>query len=612
MVWCLVTEREFRHAAKLDDSFNQRSLLILRDVPQLDSADVLKDAAVSKFIDITLPPSSQDSSNPTAQSSILPQQNDWAKQKLSNLKAEMKELITKVEHHQLPWEPSVGIDPLTNAQHAAYIDTICGTFEDFARTSINNLASSMDMTTLDLTSKALLRDLRFQQNIVRARAEVHIGRSDLLENLIQHIFNSLQPSHQCNPEPCKTSTSEATTPLELLNVSTQNAGDTCSQKANKPLFLRGSSGVGKTSLMARTTQLVWERFACFEDASTQDDIRHNSNISKVYREHILSPMETTRPTILLYRLIGTSPQTTSLRLLVRSLTEQLQILTCPSKDSHGNLIPANTTKMPALDHGDNTDTDQTVCDNKFSGATASLAASLSSFHRALTHAALHHRIIILLDSLDQLSSLDATSTAITKLFPNPLPSNVAVIASVLDKTPIYQALEQTSSFASCFCEVPSIDASLSERIVMSYLHREGRKLTSMQREIIVEACRVYQSPMYAHLAAVLASKWPSFADSTLITLKHSTESLVEQIFQKLEVAFGTKLVSSALAYISIARRGLSVDEIEHVLSCDDVVLNAVFENWTPPVRRLPPLLWSRIYRELVNVMVCMLRPQRLS
>ena len=43
---------------------------------------------------------------------------------------------------------------------------------------------------------------------------------------------------------------------------------------------------------------------------------------------------------------------------------------------------------------------------------------------------------------------------------------------------------------------------------------------------------------------------------------------------------------------------LVANELEDILSCDDEVLNDVYEWWVPPVRRLPPLLWVRIQTDL--------------
>jgi hypothetical protein len=42
----------------------------------------------------------------------------------------------------------------------------------------------------------------------------------------------------------------------------------------------------------------------------------------------------------------------------------------------------------------------------------------------------------------------------------------------------------------------------------------------------------------------------------------------------------------------------SESELEDILSCDDLVLNDIFDKFVPPLRRFPPMLWARIKFEL--------------
>ena len=46
------------------------------------------------------------------------------------------------------------------------------------------------------------------------------------------------------------------------------------------------------------------------------------------------------------------------------------------------------------------------------------------------------------------------------------------------------------------------------------------------------------------------------------------------------------------------RSGLTDTELEDILSCDEEVLNDVYQYWEPPVRRLPPLLLVRVKADL--------------
>lgn len=58
------------------------------------------------------------------------------------------------------------------------------------------------------------------------------------------------------------------------------------------------------------------------------------------------------------------------------------------------------------------------------------------------------------------------------------------------------------------------------------------------------------------------------------------------------------MVSHALSYITAARTGLSDSELEDLISLDDKVLDDIYQYHLPPVRRIPPLLWSRIRSDL--------------
>ena len=63
---------------------------------------------------------------------------------------------------------------------------------------------------------------------------------------------------------------------------------------------------------------------------------------------------------------------------------------------------------------------------------------------------------------------------------------------------------------------------------------------------------------------------------------------------------GRILVFHALAYITAAKSGLSESELEDLISLDDKVLDDVYQYHLPPVRRIPPLLLTRIRNDLPN------------
>ena len=64
-----------------------------------------------------------------------------------------------------------------------------------------------------------------------------------------------------------------------------------------------------------------------------------------------------------------------------------------------------------------------------------------------------------------------------------------------------------------------------------------------------------------------------------------------------------QIIENIYFSLSTARMGLTVLEIEDILSLSDEVLNDVYQYWTPPLRRLPPLLWIRIKNDIEEYVV---------
>ena len=81
------------------------------------------------------------------------------------------------------------------------------------------------------------------------------------------------------------------------------------------------------------------------------------------------------------------------------------------------------------------------------------------------------------------------------------------------------------------------------------------------------------------------------------------KNVIHDFLDQVERRHGKILVCQALAYITASKNGLTEPELEDVLSLDDEVLNDVYQYWTPPVRRLPPLLWIRIRSDVGDYLI---------
>lgn len=90
----------------------------------------------------------------------------------------------------------------------------------------------------------------------------------------------------------------------------------------------------------------------------------------------------------------------------------------------------------------------------------------------------------------------------------------------------------------------------------------------------------------------------SGAGGAICLLSLTIEDAINQLFARLELQHGQLLTKHSLSYITAARTGICENELEDVLSLDDTVLDDVFQYHLPPVRRIPPLLWTRIRNDL--------------
>ena len=69
---------------------------------------------------------------------------------------------------------------------------------------------------------------------------------------------------------------------------------------------------------------------------------------------------------------------------------------------------------------------------------------------------------------------------------------------------------------------------------------------------------------------------------------------ISLLFQKVEEKHGWLLAAHCLAFLTASKHGLSESEMEDLVSLDDEVLADLYQHHLPPVRRVPPLLWSRL------------------
>lgn len=128
-------------------------------------------------------------------------------------------------------------------------------------------------------------------------------------------------------------------------------------------------------------------------------------------------------------------------------------------------------------------------------------------------------------------------------------------------------------------------------LLQHMLALHGRTLGEEQCQVLLQALRRFprlQAPVAASILVQIVVDWPSYKPipSTLASSGdadpenaffdcRSVTALCCQLFQRIEERHGRHLVRAALAYITLARFGVSESELFELLSLSDDVLAEV-------------------------------------
>uniref|UniRef100_A0A1I8JC45 NACHT domain-containing protein n=1 Tax=Macrostomum lignano TaxID=282301 RepID=A0A1I8JC45_9PLAT len=306
--------------------------------------------------------------------------------------------------------------------------------------------------------------------------------------------------------------------------------------SRRPLVIHGCSGCGKTSVLARAGNLARQWLPETERDSA----------------------------LVLVRFLGTSPATSSIRQTLKSLCEQMVVFMGQSESEMLQYVDDFRELVEAF------------------------------YQIAETLAQQGRRILIFLDSVDQLDSSDGAYTM--NWMRNELPENVKLVLSTLpDMFGILDTCRLVlENDAACFVEVRALEPSLCSEIVRAMLESRGRCLTDPQWSVLRDAFQACSLPIYMNLLFNQALSWRSYTIVEPESIEASVRGAIFQLFRQLERQFGKLLVSHSLSYITASRSGLSEPELEDLLSLDEDVLGEIFEHHLPPFIRIPPLSWTRV------------------
>ncbi|KAK6631349.1 hypothetical protein RUM44_005875 [Polyplax serrata] len=308
----------------------------------------------------------------------------------------------------------------------------------------------------------------------------------------------------------------------------------------KPIVLYGEGGCGKTSLLAKAAGLTGSEW--FADV---------------------------KPVIVI-RFLGTTPDSSALTPTLMSICQQISYnYMLPYEDIPDDLVPLT-----------------------------------AHFKHLLTCASERQPLFVFLDSVDQLTGTqdsNKVSWLPTRLPPNcKLMVTCAAEAENPEVSKEYHLLRRMIDVDSQFIEVTALGEELAMQVIKMWMAEAHRDLTNYQWRLVANAIESCSLPIFVKLVFAEICRWRSYTKPQETHLAATVMDSIMMLFERIEKQHGRILVFHALAYITAAKSGLSESELEDLISLDDRVLDDVYQYHLPPVRRIPPLLWTRIRNDLPN------------
>jgi len=205
---------------------------------------------------------------------------------------------------------------------------------------------------------------------------------------------------------------------------------------------------------------------------------------------------------------------------------------------------------------------------------------VTDFRKRLAQAGPNQPLVVILDSLDQLSASHGARDL--AWLPAPPPAAVRMVVSTRPADTL-QALVRCGALVE---ELGPMAPDDSRELLQRWLGEAHRTLRDAQEEQVLAGFAASSgNPLYLRLAFEEARRWTS--DDPPAVLAAGVEAIIAQnTFARLatEDGHGTVLVSRALGYLAASRYGLAEDELLDVLSRDP----EVYEWFLRGAQHLPP------------------------
>lgn len=298
---------------------------------------------------------------------------------------------------------------------------------------------------------------------------------------------------------------------------------------SQPLVIWGASGSGKSTLMAKAILDAQKLFPKFR---------------------------------VIYRFIGTTPESSNGRDLLENLLRQI------IKTSRGD-------------------------ENQIPTAYNDLARE---FEKKLAKVAKRKPVLLFLDALDQLEGTDEALNF--AWLPNRLPANVKIILSAIPGPNLEKLCLKMP--AAQQIELKSMSMADGKTLLSQWLEGARRTLQSEQFEHLINKYARCSTPLFLRLAFEDACRWRSY--DPLQDMSEDVPGLIRSMIARLslESNHGKMLVERSLGYLAVAKNGLSENEFLEILSLDSQTMQEFYRRspLSPQVNSIPVVIWSRLFSDL--------------
>ncbi|XP_038053193.1 NACHT domain- and WD repeat-containing protein 1-like isoform X2 [Patiria miniata] len=432
---------------------------------------------------------------------VKPEVNALSQEKVDDLKeVKIPEKLKYTDIHEFTtdWHKD-GINPSVSRPHAHYLDKFGNEFYDALKVMIDSAASVQSRSSVVSDDNAFYWRVVPHVNFVQESVKSFHGCGDILTSIKCYIRSN---SHH-------------------------------------PLLIHGKSGSGKTSLVAKATELVrsWMKS---EDAAV------------------------------MVRFIGLTAESQHIRRLLTDICTQI----CHVYDQDASSVPEDYFGL------------MNDFEHRLRSATAQKPLVL---------------FIDALDQLSDENN--ARNLAwLPKSLPEHVHLVVTTVTHEEEQHECFKVLKRALPESSSV-PMPDLSLGDIAFLLSHRLAARNRRVTSEQHAAVMKACEENAIPLYVSMAADEAARWSSHMTGRALFVPVNLKKLVNHVMIRMESTFGEPLVRRTLGYITAAPSGLTWSELEDLLSLDDAVMNDVVAHNGTPLRRLPPVLWCRLRAELEQYLI---------